>query len=325
MPAPDLGPPAEARTAVLIVNPKAGSEGRASVVARLVEVAAELGWQVTVAETRARNDAARFAAEAAAAGQALVLVAGGDGTINEAIQGLAGTETVLGAIPLGTMNVWVRELGLSLDPIEALRQLLLGRVYRVDLGRLNGRYFLLMAGLGFDAEAVHAVHGIAKRRFGALAFLAAGAMAALRTRGTRVRVRADGETFEANAALVTIGNTRLWAGAVQITHHASATDGLLDVCIFPGEGLLSKLRHLLLVLIGRHDDDPEVTYLQVRTLDIAARPSMPIQVDGEAHGTTPAHVEVVPGGLRALVGPGNVPALGGGTPDAPIMKPADLG
>ena len=282
-----------------------------------MRAAAELGWRLDVVETLASGDATRLAAEAARAGQPIVLAGGGDGTLNEVIQAVAGTATAVGAVPLGTVNVWVRELGLSLDPAEATRQLLRGQTRRLDLGRANGRYFLLMAGLGFDAVAVHAVEGsVTKRRFGALAFLAAGALEALRTRGKRLRLRADGRAFETNAALVTVGNTRLWAGAVRITHRAMAADGLLDVCVFPGQSLPTKLRHLFLVFIGRHEDDPEVTYLQVRELLVAARPPIPIQLDGEPFGTTPARIEVVPGAVRVLVGPGTAPALAG----APIEQ-----
>ena len=282
----------------------------------MVQAAADLGWRLDVAETRAAGDATRLAAEAAQVGHSVVLAGGGDGTLNEVIQPLVGTRTVVGAVPLGTVNVWARELGLPLDPVEATRQLLLGQVRRLDLGRINGRYFLLMAGLGFDAVAVHAVEGSPqKRRFGPLAFLAAGALEALRTRGARLRLCADGRAFETNAALVTIGNTRLWAGAVRITYRASAADGLLDVCIFPGRSLLTKLRHTFLVFIGRHEHDPEVTYLQVRELLVAARSPIPIQVDGEPYGTTPARVKIVPGAVLVLVGPGTAPTL----VDAPVL------
>lgn len=303
------------RTARLIVNPRSGQRAHARAIERVVGAADDLGWHLEVVETRERGDATRLTAKAIGAGLPIVLAGGGDGTLNEVIQAAAGTSTAVGAIPFGTMNVWVRELGLSLDPAEAVRQLLTGHARRIDLGQINGRYFLLMAGLGFDAEAVHAVENSPQRRFGALAFLAAGALAALRTRGERVRLRADGRAFEMNAALVTVGNTRLWAGAVQITHHASVADGLLDVCVFPGRSLLTKLRHLFLVVIGRHDADPEVTYLQVRELQVATRRPLPIQVDGEPAGTTPARIKVVPRVLRMLVGPGTAATLGDAPPE----------
>jgi diacylglycerol kinase (ATP) len=304
-----VAPLAGGRSTILILNPQAGLRARSGAVERVLAVGAELGWRIEVVETDARGDATRLAADAARLGLPIVLVAGGDGTLNEVIQGLAGTTTAVGAIPLGTVNVWVRELGLPLDPAETLRELLRGQVRQIDLGRANGRYFLLMAGLGFDAEAINAVEGPVKRRFGPVAFLAAGALAAVRNRGSRLRVQADGRTFETDAVLVTIGNTRLWAGAVQITHRATAADGLLDVCIFPGHSFLTRLRHMLLVLVGRHDTDPDVTYFQARELLVAARPSLPLQLDGEPFATTPARVEIVPGALRVLVGAGTAAAL----------------
>lgn len=305
--------PSAVRTATLILNPRAGRRERD--VEQVLAAASELGWQLKIIETTARGHATQLAAEAAERGERMVLIGGGDGTMNEVIQALAGTGTAVGAIPFGTMNVWVRELGVSLDPAEATRQLLTGQIRRIDLGRVNGRYFLLMAGIGFDAEAIHALGDTSRGRFRAWTFFLTGALAAIRTHGQRVRIRADQEHFETNAALVTVGNTRLWAGAVQITHHASATDGLLDVCIFPGRSLLTKVWYLALVLIGRHDDHPDVTYRQVRELYVAARPPIPLQLDGEPAGQTPALVQVAPGALRVLVGAGQAQALAGAACD----------
>jgi YegS/Rv2252/BmrU family lipid kinase len=284
-------------------------------VARVVAEIGRHGWHLDVRETLARGDATRFAAEAAAQHRPFVLVAGGDGTLNEAIQGLAGSDTAVGQIPLGTVNIWSRELRLPHDPVQAARELMAGQVRRIDLGRANGRYFLLMAGLGFDAEAIHAVQGQPKRWFGPVALFLVGALAALRSPGTDLRVRADDQTFETSSALVTIGNSRLWGGAVQITYHATVADGLLDVCFFPAQSIFSKLRRLALVFLGRHDGDPDVTYMQVRQLLIAARSTMPLQIDGEPFGTTPVRAEIVPGAIRALVGRGNVPVVAGAEPE----------
>jgi diacylglycerol kinase (ATP) len=300
---------------MLIVNPQAGSGARSAVVERIVEAVAPLGWRLEVRETAARGDATRLAAEAATRRLPAVLVAGGDGTLNEVIQGLAGSDTALGALPLGTVNIWARELGLSRDPVEAACEQVLGQVRRIDLGRVNGRYFLLMAGLGFDAEAVYAVEGEPKRRFGPLALFLVGLLAAIRTQGSRLRVQADSRVFETSAALVTVGNTRLWAGAVQITNRATAADGLLDVCFFPGRVLLRKFWHFALVVAGRHQADPDVTYMQVRRLVIAARPPLPLHVDGESFGTTPARIEIVPGAIRALVGTGDAAVVSGAPVD----------
>jgi YegS/Rv2252/BmrU family lipid kinase len=305
--------------ALVIVNPRAGLWARSAAIRRVAEALAEVGWSVDVRETLARGDATRLAAEAAAAGLDAVLVAGGDGTLNEAIQGLAGSATAVGALPLGTINVWVRELGLPLDPVAAARQLVGGQVRRIDLGRANGRYFLLMAGLGPDAEAVAAVQGERKRRFGPLAFFVAGFVAAVRSRGARLRVSADGRSLRLRAGMVTVGNTRLWAGAFQITDRATAADGRLDACFFAGQSVLGKLRHALLVILRRHHTDPEITYLRASALTIAARPALPLQVDGEPHGATPARLDVVPGALRALVGSGTAACLDGAPIEALLV------
>jgi diacylglycerol kinase (ATP) len=304
---PSAAPPP--RVATLILNPRAGSRERA--VERVIAAAAELGWRLRVEETNARAHATELADEAVRRGDPVLLIGGGDGTLNEVLQAVTGTETAVGAIPFGTMNVWVRELGLSLDPAEATRQLLTGQIRRIDLGRVNGRNFLLMAGIGFDAEAIHALEHRPVGRWRALSFFVEGALAAIRTHGQRVRVHADNEAFTTNAALVTVGNTRLWAGAVQITHRASVADGLLDVCIFPGRALALKFWYLLLVLLGRHDAHPDVIYRQVRELHVQARPPIPIQLDGEPAGQTPALVQIVPGALRVLVGPGHAEVLEG--------------
>jgi diacylglycerol kinase (ATP) len=270
-----------------------------------------VGWEVSLRETAARGDATALAAEAAALGTSAVLVAGGDGTLNEVIQALAGTRTAVGALPLGTINVWVRELGLSLDPAEAARQLATGQVRRLDLGVANGRYFLLMAGLGVDAEAVAAVEGEAKRRFGPLAFALVGVAVGLRTPGSEVRLRVDGKSHRQRAAMITVGNTRYWAGAFQITHRATAADGWLDACFFAGRSLSEKLRHALLVLLRHHHHDPEITFVKGRELLIDARPRLPLQVDGEPHGTTPVAIRIAPGALRVLVGHSTAPCLEG--------------
>ena len=306
--------PHDTRRAILIVNPRAGGGARSDAVAQVVAAVGQHGWHLEVRETLARGDATRLAAEAVARRLPFVLVAGGDGTLNEAIQALAGSQTAVGPIPLGTVNIWARELALPLDPVEAAHELLTGEVRRIDIGRANGRYFLLMAGLGFDAEAVHAVQGAPKQRFGPAALLFVGALAALRSRGTDLRVRADNRTFATSAALVTIGNTRLWAGTVEITHLATAADGLLDICIFPARSLLRKLWHLALVFARRHEGEADVTYLKISKILIVSRTPMPLQIDGEPFGTTPLRAEIVPGALRALVGRGAAAVVA----DAPI-------
>ena len=132
---------------LIVFNPGAGQAGSAEQdVHAARDVWREHGWQVDLRPTAGPGDGTRIAREAATQGYHLVVAAGGDGTVNEVINGLAGTQTALAALPIGTVNVWVRELGLPLQPRAAAEALLHAQIRTIDLGRAGDRYFLLMCG-----------------------------------------------------------------------------------------------------------------------------------------------------------------------------------
>jgi YegS/Rv2252/BmrU family lipid kinase len=261
----------------------------------------EHGWQVDLYATIGPGDAVRKALHAARDCYDLVIAAGGDGTINEVINGIAGTHTALATLPLGTMNVWARELGLPLQLRAAAEAMLNWRVQTVDLGRANGRYFLLMAGVGLDAEITLGVQPAVKRRFGALAYVLSMLQVAMRVRGTRARLLIDGKRVKGPILMVVIGNSQLYAGLFKITHRASINDGLLDVCVIQGDNVLSALRHLISILRRSYSHDPEISYYRAHSISIRSRPTLPVQVDGEAFGQTPMTFEIAPDALRALL------------------------
>src|SRR6266496_514351 len=171
--------------ALIIFNPTAGQAGSFEqdlLVAQ--DIWRQHGWHVDLQPTNGPGDGTRIAREAAAQGYHMVVAAGGDGTVNEVINGLAGSETALAVLPIGTVNVWVRELGLPLQPRAAAEALLHAQIRTIDLGRAGDRYFLLMCGVGFDAAVTAEVRAHEKRRFGALAYLLRAANLAGRFRGT---------------------------------------------------------------------------------------------------------------------------------------------
>src|SRR5579884_2628940 len=124
------------------------------------------GWHVELWYTEAPGDGQRLAQKAVEQGADVVIAAGGDGTINEIIQALVGSETALGILPTGTVNVWAREMGIPLNTAQAQKILLEGKTRRIDLGQVNGRYFLLMVGIGLDGEVTQAVERRALKRLG---------------------------------------------------------------------------------------------------------------------------------------------------------------
>jgi diacylglycerol kinase (ATP) len=294
---------------VIVYNPNAGR----GVSLHAVEQAADLlrgsGWTVHVVATSGPGDATEIARQAVADGAESVLAAGGDGTINEVIQALAGTQTALGYLPFGTVNVWARELGLPLVPQHASQALAGGRIETIDLGRANDRYFLLMAGLGFDAEVVRRAEGLErfKYRAGILPYVAAGMSAAVLYRGFDVELRYDGIIKRVEALMVVIGNTRLYGGRYYFTPRAVANDGWLDVCIVKGKGPLRLARQSLPLLVFGSVAYSDVEAIRVRDLTIRSDTPVPYQLDGELAGTTPLHIQVVPRALRVIV-PGDTTA-----------------
>ncbi|HEY8476232.1 MAG TPA: diacylglycerol kinase family protein, partial [Chloroflexota bacterium] len=249
--------------ALIIYNPAAGQRDRRADVQAVMHFLMDRGWDVALDTTSGRGTATALAARAVDDGRNVVLVAGGDGTLNEAIQALAHTDVALGVLPSGTGNVWAKELRLPEDNALAAARLLADGVIRsMDLGLAGQRYFMLMAGVGFDAEVTRAVEAKLKRRLGVLAFILTGVPTALQLPGARATIAVDGRRFRRRLILLVVGNTRVWGGGFQITDVARADDGLLDACLFEGRGLFAKARHFLSVILRRHRQDPEVEYFQ---------------------------------------------------------------
>jgi len=269
-------------------------------IPQVLRVAEDARWHVEAVETAAPGHATELARAAAAAAADVLLVNGGDGTINEAVNGLAGTATALAVLPGGTANVWAKEARIPRDPVKAMRAAVGGERRRIDLGRANGRCFLLMCGVGLDGEVVQRVNPRLKRRLGALAYLVAGLLPALRTPAWDVRLRLDGETVETPLYWMVIGNTRSYGGFRDVTLRALADDGMLDVALMRRGGLLHLVADGARLLVRRHDRSPNVRYLRARRIELETA-FIAMQVDGEPFGDSPLIAEALPGALNVLV------------------------
>jgi diacylglycerol kinase (ATP) len=287
----------------IILNPLAGHAEHIAELHRARALWEAHDWTVEWCATQYAGHAIELARDAAAAGCDLAVAAGGDGTVNEVVNGIAGTATALAVLPFGTGNVWVRELKLSLRPEAAAAALLEGDVYALDLGLAGERYFLLMAGVGFDAAVTRMTRPELKRRFGILAYLIQALSIAREVRGTRARIVLDGRPIKGHVLMVVIGNSRLYGAFLQITHHANLTDGLLDVAVIKGQSARSAPLHLLSILLRRHDFNPDLLYYRAREIAISGSSPLDVQVDGEAVGVTPMTFRVAPGALNAWLPP----------------------
>ncbi len=300
-----VSPPVAPR-ARIIVNPFSGG-AHGILGLREVRDAAEWlnahGLPTELCETMRPGHAFELADQAVNAGMELVVAAGGDGTLNEIIQALAGHDTALGVLPLGTVNVWAREMGIPLNMAQARDVLVRGVRRRVDLGRAGSRYFLLMAGIGFDAEVARRVERGPLKRLGLkfLDYLATAGILSVTQQSTRIWMRCDGKRRSVSALMVLIGNTRLYGGALTFAKQAVADDGLLDVVVVSGGGLLYRLGVLVRALLRRASLGPRVRYSRCRTVRLESHTPLPVQVDGEVIGTLPMTFTVIPSALTVVV------------------------
>ena len=259
------------------------------------------GWRTDWRETERPGQATALAAGAAARGLSLVFVCGGDGTLNEAANGLAGTDTALALIPAGTVNIWAKEMQIPRRPVKAVKAAIEGDRRRVDLGRAGERCFLLMAGYGLDGAIARRVHLGLKSRLGAVTYAFAAIRESLRYRSSPVTLRFDGEEHAADVLMLVAGNTRNYAGVVEITRWAQVDDGLLDVCVFQGKGTLDIILHTLRTLLRRQLRSKKVLYRKTRRLELAWREPLPVQLDGDAYELSPTELEIAPSALWVAV------------------------
>ena len=216
---------------VLLYNATAGQRNRGSQISRMTSDLAARGIELESFAPSSAIEMTERARAAAAGGEvSAVLALGGDGTVATVAAGLVGTATPLGIVPGGTVNVLAREISLPLDPIEAVRRLADAPSRPFDVGYANERLFLLMAGVGVDAEIMRDVPRRAKRLFGRAGFLGTAIRKIFRSDRPRVVVETGGESIE--AANVVVANCRLYGGAFAIAPGADPSDGMFDVVVF---------------------------------------------------------------------------------------------
>ncbi|QBD79324.1 diacylglycerol kinase family lipid kinase [Ktedonosporobacter rubrisoli] len=295
-------------SATLIANPAAGGPlQHMHQIAETLTFLRDNGWQVNLKMTHQPGDARRFAHEAVEQKQDVVIVAGGDGTINEVIQELAQSQTALGVLPGGTVNVWAREVGIPLDYAGAREVLLHGQMRQIDLGQVNDEhYFFLMAGIGLDGEVTYAVEKKPVKRLGVIGYLLIGAWLGLGYRGFRAVLQVDGRVIKTNALQIIIGNTQLYGGTIRYTWQASCDDGLLDICIVRRQDMLKRILVSLDFLLGREERRQWVRYLRGSNVKIRTRQPIAFQLDGDpigytARGFPSTAFSIVPQALKVIV------------------------
>jgi diacylglycerol kinase (ATP) len=285
-----------------IQNPRSGGGGYKRDLPLIMGALRGLGYEVDERLTEGEGDGARLARAGVEEGFDIVCAIGGDGTVNEAINGLAGTEVPLAIIPTGTVNVLAMELGIPLDPPDAVRLLEGGTVSWIDLGLAGERYFGLMAGVGMDAAVVASLSPVMKKAFKEAAFAVQGLANYLTKEEPRIRVACEERSVEGYFAV--FGNASNYGGGFGITPLADMRDGLLDVCVLKDKSFLSTISYWTAALINAHLRHPKVEYFRTeaaRVTTVEPDKEVLVQTDGEMAGKLPLSCSVVPRALRVVV------------------------
>ena len=296
------------KRACIVYNPAArNAPGRDRLTAAASSMKAH-GWEVELRGTEAAGHGIVLAREAAAAGAEVVFSCGGDGSVNEVVNGLAGSPATLGVLRGGMGDVFGKEAGIPRAPEQALRVLVDGVRHRFDLGKAGERYFLLMAGIGFDASVVRVVPNGPKRWLGSTSYAIWGAVQLARYRSKGTLLSIDGVEREARLYWLLLGNTRSYGGVINVTSRALVDDGLLDAFMFEGNNPGWLLKTVWRLATRRRNTGEGVTFERARSVNIPSI-GLPVQVDGEYIGETPMCFSVAPSMLEVLLPRGKAEVL----------------
>ena len=290
-----LAPP-DRRRVLVIFNPTAGARRRQRLDAVVAGLQAA-GCDVLLRATTRRGDAEAFAREAHSSAFHVLLAAGGDGTINEVVNGLAADAPLLALCPMGTANVLASEIGLVAEPAAIVRAVLTGEAREAWPGIANGRRFLMMAGVGFDAEVVAGIVPRLKRALGKGAYVVETARQLVRYRYPRFRIGIDGVVYDAASAIIAKGH--FYAGRYVVAPPARLDAPSFHVCLFTASGPLAVLWYGTALLLGLVPRLPGVRLVPATRVEVAGD-AAPVQGDGDIIATLPLTVTVAPQPVRLL-------------------------
>lgn len=290
----------------LIANPAAGRkapEKIAAIRARLLRA----GCAIDITITGGRGDAEEAAAAAAVEDWERILVAGGDGTLNEAINGLVPSPIPLGFVPLGTANVLALETGIPGQIADAVDLFLHGCPKRVSTGTAGRRRFLLMAGIGFDAATVHGMNPLVKRLSGKLAYAVSGLQVFCRGPAAPMTVTLENGARISAQGLI-LGNVKRYGGGFLLFPEAALEEPLLDVCLFRRLSRTVLVRCLWRLARGARIDSPDILRFKTKQAFVEGE-KIPVQVDGDPEGTLPMSFASSTDELWLVMPPEKKPAI----------------
>lgn len=284
----------------VIVNPDSKPRRIKQYLKTALSIMRQNGFELSVYFTRGPGEVIPQTEKAIEQGYEALIVAGGDGTANEALNCLVKTNIPLGVLPFGGSNVLGRELQIPMHPIEAARTIAKKRVRDMDLGWIGGRHFSMMASCGYDAYAISRTSRKIKKLIHQYAYIWAGIKDFIGYRPTPISIVMDDGKLIETGTFIVIGNTHFYGGSHQVTPFAEIDDGMLDVCVYKGKYQFGLARFALSVLSQQHLNMRNVKYYRVRKVEMRAEKPTLVQVDGDLLGELPMNAHIVPKALKVF-------------------------
>ncbi len=288
---------------IIIFNPIAkGASGRK--ISKASDFLESKGYKVKILTTKNKGHAEILAREAIKENPSLIIAGGGDGTFNEVINGIVGSDIPMAILPMGTTNVLAKELGLSESVKGALKVAIRRTPKSVSVGKISithhssviSRYFLLMAGIGFDGEAVFRIKEAIKKISGKGAYIISGFETLLNYNPKELIIDIDGKRHYGYSVI--ISKVAKYGGNFKITPDASLTDPSFYVCLFKGKRRFDILKYVIGIILGNHLRFADVEY--IKATHVRVEGDAHIQIDGDYFGKGNAEIEIVPDALRLL-------------------------
>ena len=291
------------KKAMLIMNPSAGKEQAQVLAPRAKEELLAVYDEVNVYETEKEGDAAEFAALSCREGYDTVVSLGGDGTVSETVNGLAGQSRRpdFGIIPLGTVNDFARAISIPLDPEEALKAAASPNRRKADIGRIESRYFMNVLAVGAIAEATYNVSIEQKTRLGSLAYFLEGIKALAGKTPFTLSVRHDQGKWEGEAYLMVAALTNSVGGFEALAPDAEVDDGKIHVFIIKDLSLPNILKLVPRLLRGEIKEHEQVEYIRTSAMRVETKEEMAVNIDGDEGIRLPGEVQVLKQHLNLIV------------------------
>jgi diacylglycerol kinase (ATP) len=256
------------------------------------------GFKLSVHFTRKAGEVQPVTRKAIEQGFEAVIVAGGDGTTNEAINVIVPNDIPLGILPFGGSNVVGRELLIPMHPIRAAETIAQRRTRQIDLGRANGQYFSMMASCGYDAYAISRTSQRVKKIISRYAYLWAGIKDFFGYKPTEIQLVLDNGKVHESGTFVVVSNCHFYGGSHEVTPFAEVDDGFLDVLIYKGKHQFGLVRFAVSMFYKQHLRMKKVRYYRIRKAELSSYKHTHVQIDGDPFGELPVTIEIVPKALK---------------------------